>query len=202
VAQIEEPEPIAQTTEPEPTILNRPVPVQRTPPKFLNIDNAYFGVSWMPLFPVYGEGNWFYEQNFTLAGAAARLGLSSHLGSIYFGMELAGSWYAYDDGSGSLSMHFMSIGPNLLAQKWFVEERLAVVFRIGGGASIFLSRNNEDTSNTENSGMAPVYVDLGVSLLWLLNKSLYLELGVDYYHWFTDSPTGCFRPWVGMGIKF
>jgi hypothetical protein len=199
VTQIEEPEQIVQVREPESVVRNEATPVQRVPPKLLNIDNAYFGVAWMPLFPLYGEGNWFYEQNFALAGASARFGLSSNLGFIYFGLELAGSWYAYDTDSGYMSMHFMSLGINLLAQKWFFEERLAVVFRIGGGTSIFLSGNEKELNKSTG---APMYIDLGVSFLWLLNKSLFLELGVDYYHWFTDSPSGCFRPWIGMGIKF
>jgi hypothetical protein len=204
IAQIEEPEPIAQIEEPEPIVQNDPVVRVQQPIKILEIDNVFFNVAWMPMFPIYGE-DWFYERNLTLAGATARLGVVADMKLIYVGMELTGSWYAFDTGSHDLSMHFMSFGFNLLAQKRFLGGRLAVVFRVGGGASILVSGENENTGNTENSrmsGMAPVYVDFGVSLDWLITKNFYLETGIDYYHWFTDSPSGCFRPWIGMGLKF
>ncbi|MDR0312617.1 MAG: hypothetical protein LBI14_03375 [Treponema sp.] len=199
VAQVREGEPAIEIKEPEPIVQDPPTPrVVRTPVKLLQIDNAYFGVAWMPLFPVYGEGDWFYERNNTLTGAVARFGLCSKVNNIYVGMELTGSWYAYKTDFSESLMHFMTIGVNILAQKWFFEERLALVFRAGGGASILLSNKMEDSDSSERK---PLYLDLGLSFLWLMNKRLYFEAGVDYYHWFTETPSGSFRPWVGIGLK-
>jgi hypothetical protein len=220
------PEQSAQIKEPEPLVYYEPVAQVQQPVKILEIDNIFFNVAWMPMFPIYGQGDWFYGWNPALAGATARLGVVADMKLIYVGMELTGSWYAFDTGSyelsirykgdngishtfnansSGLSMHFMSFGFNLLTQKRYLGGRLGVVFRVGGGASIFLAGENENTGHTENSstsGMAPIYVDIGVSLDWLITTNFYLETGIDYYHWFTDSPSGCLRPWIGMGLKF
>jgi hypothetical protein len=189
------PEQLAQTREPEPVVPAEPaIPVKR-----LQIDNAFFGVAWMPLFPVYGDGDWFYKGKFTLPGVTVRLSLSSNLGLVYFGMEVATSWYVYNADSDGQLTHFMSLGLNMLAQKWFSYERFAIIFRLGGGASMVLAGNKD---NSSSSGAAPIYVDFGISFLWLTNKSLFFETGIDYYHWFTNSPSGSFRPWIGIGFRF
>jgi hypothetical protein len=52
------------------------------------------------------------------------------------------------------------------------------------------------------SGLQAIHTNMGVSFLCVLTPNLYMETGLDYTHWFTESPCGCLRPWVGIGWRF
>jgi hypothetical protein len=87
----------------------------------------------------------------------------------------------------------------LLAQKWFRNQERILTLRVGAGYTLFLPGGDNAISF---SGLQAIHTNMGVSFLCVLTLNLYMETGLDYTHWFTESPSGCLRPWVGIGWRF
>jgi hypothetical protein len=173
--------------------------------------DLFLGAAWMPLVPIYDNG---YRFNNTLIGAGGRLGMVSRKqGFVRFGVELTGSWSVFNnsfyepttdgqitDGQTTYELtarvHYVDVGINLLVQKWFLNDRLAAIFRFGAGYSQ-LSR--EGTAAEGNYSFHP---NFGFSVMGFIWKNMYLEGGIDYAHWFTSPASGTIRPWLGLGWKF
>ncbi|MDR0313126.1 MAG: hypothetical protein LBI14_05980 [Treponema sp.] len=160
---------------------------QKKPKQF----DLFLSAGWMPLFPIYyEEDTQFPGRNLSPAGATIRLGMV--FPEWYFfnpGLELSVSWCAVNVKT-STAQSF-AFGLNLMAQKWFANERMALTFRVGIGYTVL-------------PNWGAIHGNMGISFLWVIAMNLYMETGLNYNHLFTESPfgSGGLRPWVGFGWRF
>jgi hypothetical protein len=152
----------------------------------------FLTAAWMPLSPVYNEEEGrFPGHRTTAAGAAGRLGVAFTGWEPFSpGLELAASWSLVGGDSVGRAQPLV-FGISLLAQKWFPGERAAFTFRAGPGYTVLADWRH-------------AHVNMGVSFLRVFALGLNMEAGLDYCHWFTESPfgSGCLRPWAGLGWRF
>jgi hypothetical protein len=175
-----------------------PEPAEETvSPKKIEL---FVSAAWMPLFPIYYEDEpRLSGEKLFPAGAVVRFGvISSKQNALSLGLELAVSWYSFaSDGQGMVQ--FFSPGLNFLVQKWLPSERAALTFRLGAGYGVQFPGNDSAVSFPD---LHSVNTNIGISCLWLVMKHWYIETGIDYVHWFSEYPSGCLRPWIGMGLRF
>ena len=195
----------AETPQSEPVNSDEPVEVvvSPEPEKIKRIKRpgtADFFISgaWMPLFPVYGEENYIFGKNRTFSGAAPGFALrfgviSSRPNSLNPGLELAGSWYTLEDRFNGDTIYSVSADLNMLLRKQFPNGKTALIYRLGAG--LYVLPLGIDI-------LEFIHTNLGVSFYWLFVKHAYLETGFNYSHFFTEPPSGCIRPWIGLGLKF
>jgi hypothetical protein len=154
--------------------------------------DIFFSAAWMPSFAIYDDENRFFGQDISLAGAAVRFGVVTTGSYFDFnpGLELAASYSFMGSGR---QAHLWGVGLNLLVMKRLPGDKMALSFRLGAGYSVHFQAN------------------MGVSfLLFVMDRRnkfrLYLETGIDYAHWFTDTNPdlhpSSFRPWLGVGFSF
>jgi hypothetical protein len=153
--------------------------------------NLFLSAAWMPSFTIYDRENSFLGRNLSLAGSALRFG--AVWAKSYFGfnpgLELAASYNFFNADHGGQA-HLWGVGLNLLVMKWLPGDKaerfpMALTFRLGGGYSVHFQTT------------------MGVSFLLFVMNNWYLETGLDYAHWFTNSypyPSS-FRPWIGIGFS-
>jgi hypothetical protein len=193
-----ETEPVVPIADSEPTV---PIADARPAVQFaaLNLTgNLFFGVAWMPLFPVYGD-ELSSGQSISLSNLTFRMGISfKQMNFVNLGTEVAVSWPALRSVFNEQALHFLAAEFNLMAQKWFLNERIAFTLRAGIGYTTLLDGSDSDDSLADTGS---THTNIGVSLLLSLYKSLYIEASVDYVHLFTNS-SGFFRPWIGFGLRF
>ncbi|GHV84710.1 hypothetical protein AGMMS50230_03180 [Spirochaetia bacterium] len=167
----------------------------------------YLGAAYAPLFPLYGELNDLFDRAFFPLGAELRFGLvpiKKSFGSL--GAELVGSWH-YLSAHGSyydVSLHTAGVEANLIFQKWFPNEVMAVVLRAGGGANVTLNYHFRYAAGKSKPVMILLpQMQAGISFLWVFKKPYYAEGGIDFVHWFSkdSSSPGYLRPWIGAGWK-
>ena len=187
------PEPVPEPVKPVERI-EPPPPQPKTPSPF----DLYLSAAWAPMIPIYfGEQNQFLGGRFTLAGAALRLGVFyTGLSSLNMGVELAGSWYAFNaalNGTETSLHHAVTAGVNLVVQKRPAGRRIALTFRLGAGVT-FLPGSGISFQPGKS-----VFSNVGVSFQVFATERFYLETGIDHNHWFTDEPSGCLKPWLGIG---
>ena len=174
------------------TIARQDLIIQPEVPKLFHF---YLSAAWMPLLPIYGKGNQFLGQDPSLSGAGLRFGmLYTTPSSLDIGLELAGSWYVPSAATNAASNENLTRNAgtaalNLVLQKRFLEDALALRFRLGGGLSLLADGQS-------------IHAIFGLSFAWFPLKHLFLETGLDYFHLFTETPSGCLRPWIGMGLQF
>ena len=185
--------PIEDTAaEPEPEVTREPVePIEKK-----KLIDVHLSAAWMPLFNIYGEQNQFSGSAPSPGGAGIRFGaLYSGSSFLNIGLELAGSWYVFnaDENPGQ---HVITGGLNVLARKFLPHSRMAITVRLGAGLS-FLP-GNQDSPPLDQS----FRTDMGVSFLVFAQKHLFLEAGLEYVHFFSAEPSGCIRPWFGIGWQF
>jgi len=165
------------------------------------IFNVYLNAEWMPVFPVYhGEQNDFMGSNYTFYGAAVRFGMV-YLDMNYInpGLELTGSWYAFDTKNNKNEdelQHAATAAVNMVIRKQLPVEIMAFTFRLGTGFSFL-----PGSAKPINLGQS-VFANAGVSFLVNATKHLYFETGLDYVHLLGNEPAGCLRPWLGIGFVF
>jgi hypothetical protein len=168
------------------------ITVIRSPPNRPNI-NVFLTAAYMPLSPLYyEEEKRFPGGKLSAIGAAGRLGLSFTKWDLFHpGLELTASW-CLSDADSDTRIQPLSLGLNLFAQKWFPREKTAFTFRAGAGYTLLLPDWNH------------IHINMGISFMWVFALNLYMETGLDYNHWFTESPFGsaCLRPWIGLGWRF
>jgi hypothetical protein len=169
------------------------ITVTRSPPVRPPI-NVFLAAAWMPLSSLYDEEeNRFPGHNPSAIGAAGRLGMTFSKWNLFNpGLELAASWCLVNtDSAGQSASQPLVLGLNLLAQKWFPNEKTAFTFRLGSGYTILPDWQH-------------IHINLGVSFMWVFALNLYMETGFEYNHWFTESPfgSGCLRPGIGLGWRF
>jgi hypothetical protein len=153
--------------------------------------DIYMGLAWIPNLPIYGRNESFGE-NSSPYGVGLRLAIISIKQNILnFGMEGNASWRL---STGDQPVQSLTFDLNVLARLSSVD-RVALNYRAGAGIHL---RTGE--SQVLSSGQYAIHMNLGVSFLWLYFKHLYLEVGMEYVLFFTDS--GFFRPSIGLGYKF
>jgi len=110
---------------------------------------------------------------------------------IYFGPELAVNYY--NDS--------LSAGLNLLAEKWFTNERLALSFRFGVLFPIF-SIDPFNVLLSDATFIESIIVNSGIYCAWRVTNRMLLEVGMNYQHKFHEVSSGGFIPWVGIGVQW
>ena len=158
---------------------------------YKNLFDIYLGLAWIPNLPIYGEDEPFSESP-SLYGAGLRLAIvSAKQKIINFGMEGSASWRL---SPGDQPMQSLTFDLNALAR---LSSAGNVAFNFRAGAGVYLRSGEIPVSS---NGQYAIHANLGVSFIWLLVKHLYLEAGMEYVHFFTNS--GYLRPSVGFGYKF
>jgi len=148
--------------------------------------DIYLGLTWLPILLIYGRNESFGE-NLSPYGAGLRLVIfSAEQKSFNFGMEGISSWRI---SSGDQSVQSLTFDLNIAAR--FSNDKAALNCRMGAGFSMGIGTNPEAASGHAN---------FGVSFILLFLKRLYLEFGMDYVQFFSNSGFLC--PSVGLGYKF
>ena len=140
--------------------------------------HLYVNAAWSPVLPLYGE-----DFGVTAAGFIAR---ASAVFEIPFNVSIGPEITAAFDSAEHTSL---SIGVNMLALKWIVNERAALGFRFGAALPVM-------------SHHGQINYCIGVSLRWRIAGMFWLDGGVDYLHIFNEISSGCSRPWIGIGLQY
>jgi len=183
---------------------------------------AFFKLGFNPILPIGGELEEIFGPYLYYPGVTFRLeSLSSQRASYKAGLEFALSFYRLEEkfsirppnltgGDGYYSNVGMSLFDfclNVSFQKRYNHLRNAITLSFGFGFTAFngsgytyekypYQEKNEFTKNELNS-----YADLGISGLFLMNESYYLETAVDLVYYFTGVATFLLRPRISMVIK-
>ena len=179
----------------------------------LNISLGY-----SPIIPLYGflfKDTPEIQAPFT--GAFYPLGISAKISFIpikrvwgNFGIEASGSFAMleqesefYTAGAFLLDTHL-----NLLYQKYFFKRTFSVNIGIGAGFTSLLNLSYKFRlgSSTEDINSTYLSAAAGVSFSYFINRSFFINAGVDFIHVFSilagDSPMPAFiRPFVGAGMQ-
>jgi len=159
------------------------------------------GVTFMPSFPVYGD---LVRGGISIYGMTARASLLFRIPfGIYIGPELSAMAYIgfYPDHFGSSTINYFDTfnlpdrltfmaGGNLLVRKWFLDERVALSFRVGADYGL-LPESIEQTN-----------IRMDLSFLWRFTNNMLLEAGIDYSHVLSEFSGGFIRPWFGLSYQF
>jgi hypothetical protein len=167
--------------------------------------DLFLSAAWAPSFTISDGGNRFFERDMALSGATVRFGVvwAESYFNINPGLELPVSYIFLRTGSGEQA-HLLTFALNLFGLKWLPGNRMALSFRLGAGYG-FLFTDDADTA-ASFSGAQSIHINAGVSFLLFVmdvrnSFRLYLEIGLDYAHWFTSPTSYYFRPWVGIGFR-
>jgi hypothetical protein len=155
------------------------------PPYKVNISAA-----WMPVLKIYGEAP---DWNTSIFAAGSRFSMIYSFSAFYIGPELTTTFYYYPGIEEDLLGLMFSGEFCLLFGKQMLNNRMAHHLRLGGGYTILLSA--EEISSA-------VCVNMGTSLFLRPAKHFFLEVGIDYIHYFNYEHSGLMRPWVGAGVQF
>ena len=158
--------------------------------EYKNQFDIYLGLAWIPILPVYGN-NESSVGSLTPYGAGLRLAIySAKQNIINFGMEGNSSWRI---SMGDKPVQLLTFDLNAVAR--ISDNNIAFNFKTGAGVSL-----RPNASPMSADGQYAFYANFGASSVFLLPSRLYLELGIEYVQFFTNS--GFFRPTVGFGYRF
>jgi hypothetical protein len=169
--------------------------------------------AWMPMLPIYGKNGLFFSNRLSFTGAMFRLDVIYHKPDfLNLGLELAASWYVfYPDINETSSLYYIAYANaatvtfSFLAQKHFPNQAMSLKFRLGAGITI-PPDNGKPPLATDLYypllTMESFHTNMGASFLWYIQKHFYLELGMDYIHQFSEIPSACIRPWLGISFRF
>jgi hypothetical protein len=172
-------------------------------PMDINVSAGY-----RPLVSLYGEINELFAAKFFPIGAYGRVSLIPFKRRWgYIGFELEPSWYyLQSEGSGYEARAHLAGGTiNALYQWWLPNRVTALNFRLGGGMYAALNyRFTFDRGNSEPLTVLIPLVNAGASFQWFIKKPFFVEIGVDYTHFFSadENPPAYLRPFVGAGWQF
>jgi hypothetical protein len=94
------------------------------------------------------------------------------------------------------------MGINFVIQKWLSNRKMAFTLRAGGGLSFQLGDLMSGQDLRLMDRLVP-QINLEPSFLWLALRQFYLEIGLNYTLFMNkDNPSGCLRPWLGIGWQF
>jgi len=192
-----EPEPeheIVPELEPEPEIEHESEPEFETETeeqKISSLKNVLIKISasWMPVLPLYG---YEFGEDFHLVGANVRFSAIFRIpANAFFGPELTSYWFD----------NALYAGLNLLTEKWFPKERLALGVRAGILYPI-MTFDTFDILFSADSLQEQLIINLGANLALRITNRFLFEAGVNYMHIFGDTPSGNMAPWIGLGLQF
>jgi len=150
------------------------------------VAHYFAALSFMPSFPAYGDG--FSSDGF-LYFITARIGLTSCMFlNNYIGMEFTVSrfskqWSNYTNYKTSGFTTEYSI----LFINWLPQRRAAVSYKVGAGFDM--------------QPMDLSYPLMGVSFLYRIYQTFYIEAGVNFTHLGKDK-SGNIQPWAGLCVYF
>jgi hypothetical protein len=162
--------------------------------------DLFLCAGWKPPVTLYDEGNRFFDNKWTPAGAVINIGIISTTPAIInMGLELTESWNMFHDDSAGHTVHFLDTTLNFIMQNHSPGKKISVTFRLGIGLSLPLLDNNDDIAPSIDF----LFINIGVSLRAFIWKNVYMEGGIDCVNWIGDtfSVSGSFRPWFGIGIR-
>ena len=154
----------------------------------------YAGANWFTFMDMHGESSSLDQ---FLSGMGLRLSaVSSNLSYFNIGLEFVPACYSLNSLlGGNDSAQSVLLESNVLLQKQFLDNNLALTFRAGAGIIIPIENKEQDDSL--------VYANTGLSLLWMLLERLYLEAGINYSYLFeTTNYSSHLRPWLSIGTRF
>ena len=169
-------------------------------------------VGYSPSLTLFGQKDKFLDQVFVPLSFSARgsfIPFKWDVGNLGFeintGWFLLTSEWADKNLRASAHMVFLNVGP--LFEYWIVRKKFSANFRAGLGVTGLFGFHYEyidtgmQSAETYNS-MAFSY-SFGVSLKWMMYKQIFVEGGVDFYH-FThpDVPIGLVRFGAFGGYQF
>ena len=160
------------------------------------------GLSLMPIVSLYGYDDYdnnYYNDNGSILGIALHLSGAVKITSFYIGLELFGS---------VSSQSSINTGINLLAEKWFAKDVLALSLR--GGVSIDPFQDRENVSEWDNDSQQyitstlpyNITMNLGVSFSLRITNNMLLDLRLNYSNVFSDPSKGYLNPWFGMILLY
>ena len=164
--------------------------------------NQFLNITWMPLFPLFESEGLFFDDNLSLMGAGLRYGLlfEKQMMSLNPGFELAASWYSANSLHETIDekINVIGIGVNLLFEKTYPSQKVAIIYRLGAGTNILFGTETDDSLYTA----LRLTVNTGISFKFKITDRTNIVTGLDYSHYFTNIASGCFRPWLGIGFQF
>jgi hypothetical protein len=166
----------------------------------------YLSAAWSPLIPLYGGIQEIFGNEFYAAGASMCFGAFYNKLNWWFspGLEFSSSWYALNktQGGDTVGIQAGATGFNIIAQKRFFSQKMAVTLRAGGALAFQIGETTIGQESYAIGGLAP-QLNLGASFLYQVWKQLYLETGVSFtFHMNQNNSSGYLRPWFGIGWKF
>jgi len=167
--------------------------------------NLYVSAAWTPLISLYGRMQEIFGNEFYAAGASVRFGaLYNKPRLICPGVEFSTSWYALnsDRDSDIIGMQTLVTGLNILAQKKFFNQKMAVTLRAGFAFAFQIGEIHIEDYSYTTGGLSP-QINFEASYLWFAYKRLYLEAGIGFTHLIDkENNSGCLRPRLGAGLQF
>jgi len=152
--------------------------------------DIYLGLMWIPILPIYGENKSFGE-NMSPYGAGLRLAVfPAKRNVLNLGMEGSSSWLV---SVSDQPVHSLTFDLNVALR--FSDDRGVLSSKIGAGVSLPLG-----ASPVPAGSQYIIHANFGLSSVFWLPLRLYLELGMEYVQFFTNS--GFLRPSIGLGYRF
>jgi hypothetical protein len=171
----------------------------------------YLSAEYAPLIPLSGYIFNPFNQKFYPGGATLRIGIVPIMQSWGdLGLELAPSWNMLE--SGTIKVHMETLHLNGVYQRWFFNQTMAFILRLGAGVHLVHGTNSSDQSFGSIFTWI-VSAEGGIFFRWFLpaihgfrrtvRRTFYLETGVEYTHLFAkDSPVDYVKPVLGAGWRF
>jgi len=166
--------------------------------------NLYVSAAWTPLIPLYGKMQEIFGNEFYPSGASVRFGILYNKLQWFPGIEFSTSWYALDNDlkSDRIGMQTGVTGFNIVAQKKFSNQRMAVTLRAGFAFAFQVGEIYIEDYSYTTGGLIP-QINFEASYILFAYKQLYLEAGVGFTHLLDkDNNSGCLHPWLGAGWQF
>ena len=173
--------------------------------EYKNQFDFYLITAWVQLVPIYIESIENFDKsaffgkstNFSPFGAAVRLGIvPAHRGFSSPGMELTVSWRMLTIGSENTQSLLFDC--NMIQQFRSTDDKTALKFRLGAGVSLASSDDLLWVAGQHYS----THINIGASVLCLIQKNLFMETGMEYSPLFTKDFFCFIRPWIGLLYRF
>jgi hypothetical protein len=173
------------------------------------LGNFFVEAAYSPLFSLPNtDFNRLYK-GFLPGGVSARLGFIPFKGriiSLGFEFDPFWSYLASSENNYSAYAQLINLHLGLVGQLWLPNGIMAFNFRAGGGLSL-LHNFHFEYEEQQNKDQITTWIPSmhgGISFLWFIRKSFFLEMGAEWLHIFSvdNIPLEFVRPSLGVGLKF
>jgi len=174
--------------------------------------DLFFKVSWIPVFPAYGDFKRIFGTEMYMAGTGLSFeAVSSARSSFNGGLEISVAAFAlnplftFQTSIDELKENISKAGNwsscaefdlNILFQKQFMLKRMSVTFRFGVGATLM---GGFGSINTDGLFM---HLNIGLSYLYVVHELFFVEAGAVLSHFFDVDPSGLIKPKLTVGWMF